>query len=103
MGACNPKLLTKNLFRLKGISPAKTMVVDHTLAFPRVVWTFLLPMLFLLGYPLSLVVAATIAMYLCYMVVDAMIMANCYLLGHDEARRRLRKNWWLFAILSTYL
>ena len=78
VGACNPKLLTKNLFRLKGISPAKTMVVDHTLAFPRVVWTFLLPMLFLLGYPLSLVVAATIAMYLCYMVVDSMIMANCY-------------------------
>ena len=78
VGACNPKLLTKNLFRLKGISPAKTMVVDHTLAFPRVVWTFLLPMLFLLGYPLSLVVAATIAMYLCYMVVDAVIMANCY-------------------------
>jgi len=35
-------------------------------------------MLFLLGYPLSLVVASTIAMYLCYMVVDAMIMANCY-------------------------
>ena len=75
---------------------------DHTLAFPRVVWTFLLPMLFLLGYPLSQVVAATIAMYLCYMVVDAMIMANCYLLGHDEARRRLRKNWWLLAILPTY-
>ena len=41
-------------------------------------------------------------MYLCYMVVDAMIMTNCYLLGHDEARRRLRKNWWLLAILPTY-
>jgi hypothetical protein len=59
-------------------------------------------MLFLLGYPLSLVVAAAIAMYLCYMVLDVMIMANCYLLGHDEARRRLRKNWWLFTILPTY-
>ena len=59
-------------------------------------------MLFLPGYPLSQVVTATIAMYLCYMVVDAMIMTNCYLLGHDEARRRLRKNWWLLAILPTY-
>ena len=76
---------------------------DHALAFPRVVWTFLLPMLFLLGYPVSQVVAATIAMYQCYMVVDTMIMANCYLLGHGEARCRLRKNWWLFAILPTYL
>ena len=36
------------------------------------------------------------------MVVDAMIMANCYLLGHDEARRWLRKNWWLLAILPIY-
>ena len=48
-------------------------------------------MLFLLGCPLSQVVAASIAMDLCYMVVDGMIMANCYLLGHDEARRRLRE------------
>ena len=29
-------------------------------------------------------------------------MANCYLLGHDEARRWLRKNWWILAILPTY-
>jgi len=102
VAACNPHLLTKNLFKLKGISPAKTLVVDHTLAFPRVVWTFLLPMLFLFGYPLSLVTAAAIAMYLCYMAVDALIMANCYLLGHQEARSRLRKSWWLFTVLPIY-
>ena len=102
VAACNPHLLTRNLFRLKGISPAKTLIVDHTLAFPRVVWTFLLPMLFLFGYPLSLVISAALAMYLCYMTVDAMIMANCYLLGHEGARRRLRKNWWLFTVLPTY-
>ena len=102
VAACNPQLLTRNLFRLKGISPAKTLIVDHTLAFPRVVWTFLLPMLFLFGYPLSLVTSAALAMYLCYMTVDAMIMANCYLLGHEEARSRLRTNWWLFTVLPIY-
>ena len=102
VAACNPRLLTRNLFRLKGTSPAKTLILDHTLAFPRVVWTFLLPMLFLFGYPLSLVIAAGLAMYLCYMTVDAMIMANCYLLGHQAARRRLRKNWWLFTVLPAY-
>ena len=102
VAACNPHLLTKNLFRINGVSPVKTLVVDHTLAFPRVVWTFLLPMLFLFGYPLSLVTAAAIAMYLCYMTVDAMIMANCYVLGHKEARSRLRKCWWLFTVLPMY-
>ena len=102
VAACHPRLLRRNLIGLGGLSPVKTLIVDHTLAFPRVVWTFLLPMLFVVGYPLPLVVSATMAMYLCYMVIDGLTMGTCYLLAHRAARQRLAKHWWLFAVTPAY-
>ncbi len=102
VAACHPRLLGRNLVSLKGFSPVKTLLVDHTLAFPRVVWTFLLPMLFLFGYALPLVVSATMAMYLCYMALDALTLGTCYALAHQDGRRRLARHWWIFAVTPAY-
>ncbi len=89
-------------FRLRGISASKALLVDHTLAFPRLVWTFLLPLMFLVGYPLELVVSATLSMYLIYMVVDALYMTVAYMLADDVVRRRLRSSWWLFMFMPAF-
>ena len=102
VAACNPEALTKNLFKTSGPSPVRTLIVDHTLAFPRVVWTFVLPMMWLFGYALPLVVSATLLMYLCYMVVEGMTMLTCYLLVRGETRERVKKHWWLVAVLPAY-
>ena len=64
--------LERHPFRLRGISIVKSLLVDHTLAFPRVVWTFLLPFMFLLGYPLEVVITATLGLYLIYVGVEAL-------------------------------
>ena len=89
-------------FRIRGISLPKTLLVDHTLAFPRVVWTFLLPMLYFVGYPLALVVGATLSMYLIYMVVDGIYIAVAHALAEGDARARIRRHWWMFLFLPAF-
>lgn len=102
VAAAHPQLLSKNLLRLKGLSPPRALVVDHTLAFPRVIWTFLLPTLYFLGYPLPLVVSATLSMYICYMAVEATILGTCYLLAENGPKQRIRRSWWIFSVMPAY-
>ena len=89
-------------FRIKGIAVPKSLLVDHTLAFPRVVWTFLMPMMYLLGYPLSLVLSATFSLYVIYMFVDGLYMLVAYMVGEGDARKRIRHHWWMLAFMPAY-
>ncbi|MCH7740604.1 MAG: hypothetical protein IIC93_10735 [Chloroflexi bacterium] len=94
--------LERHPFRLRGISLPKSLLIDHTLAFPRVVWTFLLPTMWFIGYPLSLVISGMITMYFIYMFVDAMYMVVAYILADEVNRKRIRKHWWIFAFMPAY-
>jgi poly-beta-1,6-N-acetyl-D-glucosamine synthase len=89
-------------FGLRGMSLPRSLIIDHTLAFPRVVWTFLMPMLYFLGYPLGVVVSAALCMYLAYMMVDGIYTLVTYALAEEEARARIRRNWWIFTILPAF-
>lgn len=100
--AAHPRQLRKNLFTLKGLAPPRSMVVDHTLAFPRVVWTFFLPSLYLFGYSLPLIVSATLIMYICYMAIEGLFMGTCYLFAQGEDRQRIRTAWWLVTVMPVY-
>ena len=88
--------------RLRGVSVPRSLIVDHTLAFPRLIWTFLMPMLYFFGYPLEVVVSATLSMYLVYMVVDGLYTLVAYTLADPDARTRIRKHWWIFTILPAF-
>lgn len=89
-------------FRISGIALPKALIVDHTLAFPRVVWTFLMPALYLMGYPLTLVLSATFSMYLIYMGVEAAYMVVAFSLAEGENRRRIERDWWLFIFMPAF-
>lgn len=89
-------------FRLRGLSVAKSLIVDHTLAFPRVVWTFLLPFMFLLGYPVEVVITATLALYLIYVGVEAVYYAVGLWVSEGEARTRMKGLWWLPVFMPLY-
>jgi putative glycosyltransferase (exosortase G-associated) len=102
VAALEAELRLRDVFRLTGLSIPRMLIVDHTLAFPRLVWTFLMPMLYFLGYPLSLVVGATIGMYIFYSVIDLLSMATCYVLVGDGIRPRLRAHWYLWLFMPAY-
>ncbi|NQW20674.1 MAG: glycosyltransferase [Chloroflexi bacterium] len=89
-------------FRLRGLAISKSLLIDHTLAFPRVVWTFLLPMMYFVGFPLTLVVSATLSMYLIYMVVEGLYLVVAYVVAEGSAKARIRRHWWMFLFMPAY-
>ena len=94
--------LERHPFRLRGLSVVKSLLVDHTLAFPRVVWTFLLPFMFLLGYPLEVVITATLGLYLIYVGVEALYYIVALWVSEGEARSRFWRLWWMPAFMPLY-
>ncbi len=86
----------------RGLASSKSLVVDHTLAFARAVWTFLLPMLYFLGYSMGMVFTANIVMYACYIGVEVAYYSTSLMLADGVVRKRLQRNWWLCAVLPMY-
>lgn len=102
VSARHVELMQQPMWLLRGFSPARTLLVDHTLAFPRVVWTFLLPVLALFGYPLSLIVMAFLVLYGFYMLIDIAWVAVAWLGVDRQARKRLSSFLWLIPAMPFY-
>ena len=96
------ELMNQPMWLLRGFSPARTLLVDHTLAFPRIVWTFLLPILALFGYPLSLIVMAFLVLYGFYLLTDMAWVCVAWLGVDKPARQRLLNFLWLLPAMPFY-
>ena len=96
------QLMNQPMWLLRGFSPARTLLVDHTLAFPRIVWTFLLPILALFGYPLSLIVMAFLVLYGFYLLADMAWVCVAWLGVDKPARQRLLNFLWLLPAMPFY-
>jgi len=102
VSARHAELMQEPMWLLRGFSPARTLLVDHTLAFPRIVWSFLLPVLALFGYPLSLIVMAFLVLYGFYMLIDLAWVAVAWLGVDRPARQRLLNFLWLIPVMPFY-
>jgi len=100
--ALYPERINFNLLQLRGLALSRLMMVDHTLIFPRLIWTFLFPLMTAFGYPLSLVVSATLFMYVFYVGINALTALSTYMIAGDVERERLRANWWIVPLLPAY-
>ncbi len=63
--------------------------VDHTFAFPRLIWTFLLPLFFLFGYSTSLIIKAILIMWIFYIALDFVNALFCYLVVDRDTRKKI--------------
>lgn len=97
-----PLISVLSMFKTNGLSSARILMIDHTMAFPRLAWNFVLPMLYFMGYSLPLVVAATIAMFLCYITIEALSQLTCYVLGNGDGKERIKEHWWIFVFMPIY-
>ena len=100
--ARHSKLLRRPIWHLRGFSPARVLAVDHTLAFPRIVWTFLMPILIFFGYPLSLILAALTVLYGFYLLIDLVWVLVAWLGSDRTSQRRLAGSWWLLPAMPLY-
>jgi putative glycosyltransferase (exosortase G-associated) len=80
----------------------RILISDHTLSLSRLTWTFLIPFLYLLGYPLPLVMAALVGLYACYLALDFIYyLAACRYVTPDY-RQELKKIWWTVFFLPVF-
>ncbi len=101
--ARHEQLLRRGGFlRLRGLSPQRLLMIDHTLSFPRLAWIFFLPGLVFFGYSLQLVLTGILATYGFYAALEALWVLTAYAVSEAEARQRLRRAWWLFSAIPLY-
>ena len=80
----------------------RILITDHTLAFLRLAWTFLLPFLYFLGYPLPTIVIAMIGMYICYLFLESTTFYIAYRGSEPDYRKELRKILWIIPFMPFY-
>lgn len=89
-------------FKAMGNFVGRTLILDHTLAFSRLAWTFLIPFLYLIGYSMPMVILAMIGLFVCYLILEAMYFLIAYYYVKDNYRTKLKKIWWIVFLLPFY-
>lgn len=102
VSAEHPELLARPIWRLRGFSPARTLLIDHALAFPRVAWTVLLPLLPLFGYAPALIVQASLVLYGLYLLIDALWVAAALVAAPHALRGRSADLAWAIPLMPLY-
>ncbi len=102
VAALHEELVDGNPLRVHGLALGRTLLVDHTLLFPRLVWSFLFPALVFFGYPLDLIVGASIAIYVFYVLIAFVSSLSVYVVATPAIRARLRRGWWAVAVMPVY-
>lgn len=95
-------LMSRSVWRFRGFVPARVLLIDHTLAFTRLVWTLFMPILLLFGYPLSFLVLASGIIYLFYFGIDALWLFVARLDADQYARQRLSNNLEVLLFMPLY-
>ncbi|MGE5380930.1 MAG: TIGR03111 family XrtG-associated glycosyltransferase [Methylocystaceae bacterium] len=73
----------------------RLLIIDHTLAFSRLTWTFIIPFLYFLGYKIGVVMAAVIALYICYLILEFLYYLVAIKQETPERREEAKKIWWV--------
>lgn len=102
VAAVNHTLITKNFLQLRGLALGRTLLIDHTFLFPRLVWSFLFPALTFFGYPLGLILSAILIIYIFYTIIAILSTGVVYLLAGEAIRARLRSTAWVVLLIPVY-
>ncbi len=80
----------------------RILISDHTLAFSRLAWTFLIPFLYFLGYSLPTVIIAMMGMFVCYILLECVNFGVVYKGVAKSYRKELYKIWWVVFFMPFY-
>lgn len=80
----------------------KMLVFDHTLAFPRMIWTPLLLCFPLIGYSWRILGLAILGMYVFYLGLEIVNTASVYAIADRHTRSRIEHSVWMLIGLPIY-
>lgn len=81
-----------------------TMVRDHTLVFPRLIWMFAMIYLIFIDYPIKLVVGANIVLYFLYVLLSSIYfcISRLFLKNQEKTKKYMAKNFFIVFILPIF-
>ncbi len=82
----------------------KTLLYDHTFAFPRMIWYLALICLMVIGYSAKVILMSTGIIFALYILVGYLyfITASHYLKINRDVRRYYLKHWWCVLFLPVF-
>lgn len=82
----------------------KTLMYDHTFAFPRIIWYLALICLMFVGYSGKMVVLATAAIFALYILCGYLYFASTvgFLSDFPEVKHYYLKQWWVVPLLPFF-
>ncbi|MCR4840640.1 MAG: putative glycosyltransferase, exosortase G system-associated [Lachnospiraceae bacterium] len=94
-------------FRLRSLFTninVKTLLYDHTFAFPRMIWYLALICLLFLNYSGKIIIYSTIMIFLLYIVIGYLyfLTASHYLKAAPDLRKFYRQNWYCVILLPFF-
>ncbi|MCB2178839.1 putative glycosyltransferase, exosortase G system-associated [bacterium] len=94
--------LDKKMLKVKGLSPTRSLLIDHTLALPRLIWLAFMPVLSAFGYSSRLIFSAYMVMYAFYLLVEVLWVATAWVYTEPKIRRRVEKHLYALPFLPVY-
>lgn len=91
---------TYRSFGLLGLP--RILFVDHTIAFPRLMWVFVLLMFPVLGLYINLLPLVIVLMYLFYVVVESLVILFAYHHSNDATRLKIEESYHYVLLLPLY-
>lgn len=84
--------------------PLRKLILDHTLAFPRLVWFFAMIYLYFINYPLKLLVGANLLLYFSYTANSFLHLAitGLYLKQQKKVRNYALRHWYVCFLMPFY-
>jgi cellulose synthase/poly-beta-1,6-N-acetylglucosamine synthase-like glycosyltransferase len=70
----------------------KMLLIDHSMAFPRLLWIFLLPILIFYGYSASIIFYSILVMYLFYVALEFINTIFTYLIVDEDTKERIKES-----------
>jgi len=80
----------------------KMLLMDHTLAMPRLVWTPLVLFFPLLGYSPWLIAIAIVAMYVFYVCLELINAFAIFGIAEEDSRHRMERSAWTIVLLPLF-
>ena len=82
----------------------KTLMYDHTFAFPRIIWYLALICLMAVGYSVKTVVLATAFLFGMYILCGFMYFSSTigFLKDFPEVKKYYKKQWWVVFLLPFF-
>lgn len=82
----------------------KTLMYDHTFAFPRMIWYLALICLLCMNYSGRAIIFATVMIFVMYIIIGYLYFFSTqeFLKGTPEIRKYYCKQWWIVMLLPAF-